>query len=105
MRVPITSSAINLRGIVCLVYKREKSRVELTWRRACLLGAQDHRSERCYNPSDEERSTFHAVGNGKALLDAERVLIELNRKLIEASEKKIQTKLSEAWGKPAEDTT
>lgn len=67
--MPITSSAINLREIVCRVYKREKDRAELTWRRACLVGAQEHGDQRWHNPSDEERSTFHAVGVGKTPLD------------------------------------
>ncbi len=69
---PIPLSALNLKEIVLRVYNREKDRDELTWRRACLLASQDHGDHGWLNPSDDERSTLHAVGIGQAPLDLVR---------------------------------
>lgn len=67
-----TPSTPDLKGVLCLVYLREKRRDELTWLRACCLAAEDTGGHDRLTPSDEQRSIFRAVGNEETSLDAVR---------------------------------
>ena len=87
--MPITSSAINLREIVCRVYKREKDRDDSAWRCGCLLASQDLGDRGWLNPSDDERSTLHAVGIEKTPLDVVR------------NDERLRTIVYPTWYEPA----
>jgi type I restriction enzyme M protein len=51
-----------------------------------------------------DRTPFDVQRQILAELEAERALVEANRRLIEIFEKKIQAKLAEVWGEDAAET-